>query len=157
MHTQLSIFKKGLALIAAPLLVQGVFIAVLVRAQADRDRAQDWAIHTKEVVAKVEELHRTLIEGYAGVRGLILSAAPAVPPPDRTVLKRIPAQIQGLRELVSDNQRQSPRIARITGLSDAFLGWIADKDRLVRSGAGPGGGADRPRTPAPRRPPGDPR
>jgi signal transduction histidine kinase len=135
MYTQLTIFKKGLALIAAPLLVQAVFIAVLVKAQSDRDRAQDWAVHTKEVFAKVEELHRTLIEGYAGARGLIFSDAPTVAPPDQAVWKRLPAQIEALRELVSDNDRQAPRIARITGLSDAFLRWIADEDRLVRSGA----------------------
>ncbi len=138
MHTQFTIFKKGLALIAVPLLVQAVFIAVLVKAQADRDRAQEWAVHTKEVFAKVEELHRTLIEGYAGVRGLIVAGAPAVAPPDEAVLKRVPAQVEALRELVSDNDRQAPRIARIASLSDTFLRWIADEDRLIRSARGIG-------------------
>ena len=66
MHTQFTIFKKGLTLIAVPLLVQAVFIAVLVKAQADHVRAQDLAVHTKDVIVKVEELYRGLVEGVRG-------------------------------------------------------------------------------------------
>ena len=74
MNTPFTIFKKGLTLIAVPLLVQAVFIAVLVRAQAEQVRAQEWVVHTKDVIAKLEELHRGLIEGYAGTRGVHLLA-----------------------------------------------------------------------------------
>jgi signal transduction histidine kinase len=134
MNTRFTIFKKGLTLIAVPLLVQAVFIAVLVRAQADHDRAQEWVVHTKEVIAKVEELHRSLVEGYAGTRGLVFDVAPASAGRYEAALRRMPAQLEELRELVSDNPIQGPRIAELAGRIDAFLGWVADEDRLVRSG-----------------------
>jgi signal transduction histidine kinase len=134
MHTQFTIFKKGLTLIAVPLLVQAVFIAVLVRAQAEHVRAQDMAVHTKEVIAKVQELHRTLVEGYAGIRGLIYSADTAAGR-DRAIASRVPAEVDELRALVADNSRQTPRIAALAARCGAFVGWIADEDRLVGSGA----------------------
>jgi signal transduction histidine kinase len=135
MHTQLTIFKKGLALIAVPLLVQAVFIAVLVRAQSDRDLAQDWAVHTKDVIARVEELHRSLVEAYAGIRGLVFSVAPAVDGRYEAALQRAPALVDELRVLVADNAQQRSRIGELAGQTDAFLRWVADEDRLVRSGA----------------------
>ena len=126
-----TIFKKGLALIAVPLLVQAVFIAILVKNQADHVRAQDLVVHTKDVIAKVEELHRSLVEGFAGIRTLVFSGGGRY----EAVLKQVPAQVDELRVLVLDNARQRPRIAALDGRSDAFLGWIADEDRLVRAGA----------------------
>jgi signal transduction histidine kinase len=132
---QFTILKKGLALIAVPLLVQAVFIAVLVRAQADRDRAQEWAIHTKDVIARVEELHRNLVEAYAGIRGLVFSVAPAVAGRDEAALRRVPALVDEVRGLVADNAQQRSRIAEVAGRTDAFLQWAADEDRLIRSGA----------------------
>jgi signal transduction histidine kinase len=47
----------------------------------------------------------------------------------------VPAQVGDLRGLVSDNPRQTPRIARLADRSDALRRWVADEDRLVRSGA----------------------
>ena len=135
MHTQFTIFKKGLALIAVPLLVQAVFIAVLMKAQADHDRAQDWAVHTKEVIAKVEELHRNLIEGYLQVRGLVLSDRPATADLYRQVDATGAAQIEELRALVSDNERQQPQIHQLGDRSRRLP--ALDRRRgadLVRSG-----------------------
>lgn len=132
---QLKIFKKGLVLIAAPLVVQGVFIAVLLRARADRDRAQEWAAHTKEVFARVEELHRSLLEGYAGIRRRMVAANPAVAPPGDAAMGRLAEQVAALGGLVSGNVRQAPRIARIAALSDEISRWIDDEERLIGSGA----------------------
>ena len=110
MHTQFTIFKKGLTLIAVPLLVQAVFIAVLVKAQADHVRAQHLAVHTKDVIVKVEELYRGLVEGYAGIRTLVFSGDRSDAGRYEAVLKQVPAQVEELRELVSDNPRQTPRV-----------------------------------------------
>jgi signal transduction histidine kinase len=135
MRTQLTIFKKCLALIAVPLVVQAVFIAVLVKNQADHVRAQNLVVHTKDVIVKVEELYRGLVEAYAGVRTLIFSGDRAGAGQYEAALKQVPAQIDELRVLVSDNASQVPRIATLAAWSDTFLGWIADEDRLVREGA----------------------
>ena len=136
MHTQFTIFKKGLTLIAVPLLVQAVFIAVLVKAQADHVRAQDLAVHTKDVIVKVEELLPR--PGRGRMRGsarLVFSGDRSAAGRYEAALERVPAQVEELRELVSDNPRQTPRIGELAARSDAFLRWIADEDRLVRAGA----------------------
>lgn len=148
MKTPFTIFRKGLTLIAVPLLVQAIFIAVLVRAQADQAGAQDRVVHTKEVIAKVEELHRSLVEGYAGTRGLVFGVNPANPGRSESALRRAPAQVQDLQELVADNPHQTPRIAELARRTDAFLAWAADEGRLARAGdrdralAGLGRGAE---------------
>jgi signal transduction histidine kinase len=134
MRTQFTIFKKGLTLIAIPLLVQAVFIVVLMKARVDRERAQYWAIHTKEVIARVEEMHRSLVESDSRVRSLVLSGEPATSDPYRRVMGQVPGQIQELRMLVSDNVGQTPRIQDLTARSKEFLAWIADEEGLVRSG-----------------------
>jgi signal transduction histidine kinase len=134
MHTQLTILKKGLALISIPLLVQAVFIIVLVKAQADHARVQQLAVHTKEVIAKIEETHRSLIEAYSGARGRILTGDPSTAEPDREALGRIPGQVAGLQGQVVDNDRQRARTRDLATRADAFLGWITEEDRLVRSG-----------------------
>src|SRR5437764_440542 len=123
MHTQFTVLKKGLTLIAIPLLVQAVFIAVLVKAHADHVQAQQWAVHTKEVIAKVEEVHRSLIEGYSGIRSAIGSGDPTITGPSQQHRERIPRQIEELQDLVSDNDRQRSRIRELATRSHAFLGW----------------------------------
>ncbi len=149
MNTQFTIFKKGMTLIAVPLLIQAVFLAVLVKAQTDQMRAQERVVHTKDVIAKVEELHRGLVEAYAGTRGLVFSVSGTLPRRTETALKRIPAQVADLRELVSDNREQAPKIAELSGQVDGFLGWAAEEDRLAHAGdraraiAGLGPGAER--------------
>jgi signal transduction histidine kinase len=134
MRTQFTIFKKGLTLIAIPLLVQVVFIAVLMKARVDRDRAQYWALHTKEVIAKVEETHRGLVESSSQVRSLVLSDNSTGPELYRRVTEQAPIQIEELRKLVSDNARQTPRIQDLAARSREFLSWIADEEDLIRSG-----------------------
>ena len=139
MHTQFTIFKKGLTLIAVPLLVQAVFIAVLVKAQADHDRAQDWAVHTKDVIAKVEELHRSLVESYSRVRSLVFSVAPASPGRYRAALREVPGAARGAAGAGLGQSTAGAPDRRARRPVRRFLGWVADEERLVRvrrSGSG---------------------
>ena len=55
MYAKLTIFQKGLLLFSIPLVLQAIFIGILVRLQTEVVEAQRWAVHTKEVIAKVEE------------------------------------------------------------------------------------------------------
>src|ERR1700733_970372 len=78
MYTRLTILNKGLLLIAIPLLLQTVFVVLLVQTQLEAVRAQQWAVHTKEVMARVEDIYRRLLEGYASIRILVVSDDPAL-------------------------------------------------------------------------------
>src|SRR5262249_47537591 len=103
MYSELTIFKNGLTLIATPLLVQAVFIGIPTKGQADSAEAQRWAIHTKEVIANVEEMRLGLVESYAGIRDLIFSGTSSLKRPSWDPQEWGSRQIEDLRTLVSDN------------------------------------------------------
>src|SRR5260370_3011231 len=104
MFSSLTIFKKGLLLIAIPFLAQAVFIGLLVKAQAESEFAQSWAVHTKDVIAKVDLIYRTLLEVDARIRNRVVSGDPPAwqgwrPGPDR-----IKGDVAELRALVASNR-----------------------------------------------------
>ena len=134
MIPQFTIAKKGLLLVAIPLVIQAVFIGLLLRTQVALDNAQRWAMHTKEVIARVEEVYRRLLEGYAGVRILALSNNPAIGTPFHEVAAITPAQIQELQRLVSDNQNQTPRLELMASRYRTFQDWLSREEQLLKSG-----------------------
>ncbi len=134
MNNRLSIVKKGLLLIATPLTIQAIFIGMLIQAQVEGANAQEWAVHTKEVIARVEEIYRLLLEGYAGIRILAVSDNPSIGQPFRAALQRIPERIEELRVRTSDNEDQKPRIDKIARQSLTFRDWLANEERLLESG-----------------------
>jgi signal transduction histidine kinase len=134
MNKRFSIVNKGLLLIATPLTIQAIFIGMLLQAQFEGANAQEWAVHTKEVIARVEEIYRQLLEGYAGIRILAVSNNPSIGGPFRAAMQKMPEQIQQLRALISDNESQKPRIDQFASRSQAFQDWLAKEERLLQSG-----------------------
>jgi signal transduction histidine kinase len=134
MNTQFTIIKKGLLLIATPLVVQALFIGMLIQTQVEVDSAQRWAVHTKEVIARVEEIYRRLLEGYAGTRILAVSDQPSIGRPFREASHKTPEQVAELKVLISDNDTQKPRVDRIGRQAEGFWHWLADEERLLQSG-----------------------
>ena len=82
---------------------------MLLQTQVQVDEAQQWAVHTKEVIARVEEIYRRLLESYTGIR--ILAVPDNLPFGRPFVTQKVPEQIEELRRLVSDNGSQQPRIS----------------------------------------------
>ncbi len=95
---------------------------------------QRWAVHTKEVIARVEEIYRRLLEGYTGIRILAVSDNPSISRPFRESLKKMPAQMEELKALVVDNARQKLRLELVTTQIESFRDWIAQEERLLQSG-----------------------
>ena len=124
MNSQFTIVNKGLLLVALPLVVQAVFIGMLLHAQVELNNAQKWAVHTKEVIARVEEIYRRLLEGYTGIRILAVSDNPSISRPFREALDKMPAQMEELKLLTSDNESaESP--ARADDSPDRELSGLA--------------------------------
>ena len=134
MNNRFTIIKQGLLLIATPLVIQAIFIGMVVRAQTEGASARKWAVHTKEVIARVEAIYRRLLEGYAGIRILAVSNNPSVGQPFHQAMGETPEQIGELRALMSDNDRQQPRVDLIATQSETFLTWLAAEERLLQSG-----------------------
>jgi signal transduction histidine kinase len=130
----LNIFKKGLLVIAIPIVVQAVLIGMLIQTQFERDRALRWAVHTKEVIARVEAVYRRLLEGATAVRIELLSADTSVGDPFRHALDQVSQQIDELKRLVADNPPQQARLEQFAIESRTFTTWHAAQERRIQAG-----------------------
>jgi signal transduction histidine kinase len=134
MNSQLTIVNKGLLLVALPLVVQVVFMGMLVHTHTELNSAQEWAVHTKEVIARVEEIYRRLLEGYTGIHIVAVSNQPSIGRPFREALTKMPTQLEELRLLTSDNDQQGPRLELVARQIETFRDWLATQERLLQSG-----------------------
>jgi signal transduction histidine kinase len=135
MFTRMTIFNKGVLIVSIPLLTQAVFIGVLVKSAADNARAQRWAVHTKRVIAKVEETYRHFLEANAGVRDLIVLEHPSAPDRFPLDMALISATVNELGNLVADNKAQQSRVAELALHARAFSDSLGRVERLAKTGS----------------------
>ncbi|HTU20616.1 MAG TPA: CHASE3 domain-containing protein [Gemmataceae bacterium] len=107
---RLTIIKKGLILVAVPLLAQLIFLVVLYKMRLDQMQAQGWALHSKDVIAQTEGAFRVIMESRSAVRGLALTGDPAFFSAWEKSRSNALVQLRALRELVADNLTQQNRI-----------------------------------------------
>ncbi len=132
MNGNLSIFRKGVILVVIPLVAQFLFVAVLLFVRRDQESAQQWALHTKQVIAQAEATHRIIIEAQTHMRGFILIGNPSVAADYEKQKAKAPAAYAALRSLVLDNPVQREKVDAMTGLASRFIGWMDDVVRLMK-------------------------
>ncbi len=128
MGENLGMFKKGLAIIAVPFLFQIAFVVALFALQRDSAEARWWAIHTKEVIAKVEAISRALAEAQGAVRGLLLTDDPGMSADYTRAAAEIPGLVLDLQKLVEDNKKL--QLPRADALSREIAGYHAKLDHM---------------------------
>jgi CHASE3 domain sensor protein len=126
-----SIFKKGLLLIAAPLVFQAIFLSVLLRNERENAEAERWALHTRLVIGQAETAMRLLVQESSRVRGLIITGNPLF---THGSLDKVRAATQELLRLVADNPPQQRRV-------EAFLRIWRRGSPIWRPSSGKGRGA----------------
>ncbi len=134
MFRPLTIFEKGILIVSIPVVAQAIFIGVLIKLMSEDAAAQRWAVHSKQVISKIEESYRLLLGGYAGVRNLIVLQSPIGPDPFIRDLERVPEAVGELRALVADNRPQQARVDELVAHSRAFSGLLGELQRLVGQG-----------------------
>jgi signal transduction histidine kinase len=134
MISRLTIFQKGLLLVAVPLLAQLALLGVLAKLQYDAAHAEHWAMHTKDVIAQAEQTFRRLLEAQTGVRGLVLTGNPEFAAAYHGAVARVPPDLDELQHMVSDNPTQNQRVRQIRTRADALLAWLGVEVGLVQSG-----------------------
>jgi signal transduction histidine kinase len=126
-----TIFQKGLLLIAAPLLFQGIFLGVLLKNERDSALAESWALHTRQVLGQAEQTLRVLVEESNLMRGLVITGNPMF----ATAAKgTVEAEIAQLKTLVRDNPPQQKKVDEVGVAAVRLEGWFAEVDRLVLAG-----------------------
>ncbi len=134
MFRSLTILQKAILIVSIPVLAQGIFIGILLTSMSEGARAQKWAVHTKEVIARTEESYRLLIGGYAGMRNLIVLEQPIERDPFVDDFIRVSATLAELRELVADNPAQQARVDDIAARARAISSGLAGIGRQLRAG-----------------------
>ena len=127
-----TIFRKGLVLIAAPVVFQVIFLGILLWAERENAEAERWALHTRVVISQAETSMRRLVQESDRMRGLVITGSPVfAPDPDQG---KAAAGIGELRRLVSDNPPQEKRSGALQANAIELETWIAGVEALVRSG-----------------------
>jgi signal transduction histidine kinase len=134
--SNLSIFSKGLLLVAMPVLLQLAVLAVLRDFQASAIDAERWSIQSKSIIAKADDVRRLVAEAVANQRGGIngyasIEAQTATNGPAPSV---ITSQLDALGALVKESPAQLERVSRVRELAARLEKWIAEQQRLISAG-----------------------
>jgi signal transduction histidine kinase len=127
-----TIFRKGLLLIAAPVLFQVIFLGILLWAERESAEAERWALHTRVVISQAETALRRLVQESDRMRGLVITGSPVFAPGQDQ--DSAAAGIGELSRLVSDNAPQEKRVSELRTIATELATWIAGVEALVRSG-----------------------
>lgn len=130
----MSIGHKGLILIAVPLISQLIFLVVLVIARGDQRTAQQWAIHSQEVMAQAELAHRLIVEAQTHMRGYVLTEFPSFIQLYHDSRGKIAQTQEKLLRLVADNEPQAQRVHQQMKMAREFVHWMDENMRLVQNG-----------------------
>jgi signal transduction histidine kinase len=133
----MSMLKKGLCVIAIPLIFQLLFIAALFKAQSDSKAVQDLAIHTKDVIAQAETVSRLVVQAQNNIRGLVVAGDGGFAADYQEAAREAAEELAKLRYAVADNPDQQAKVDAITEEVRGLNGWLAETGRLATSGNGP--------------------
>ena len=135
MGINLTIFQKGLLLVALPVFFQLVFFAALFKVEWDGENAERMAVHTKTVIAQTETAYRYLLEATSYVRRLIITGEdPTLTPPFHDALRKAHEEFQKLGDLVRDNPPQKARVTEAAAKADRLREYLREDNDLVAAG-----------------------
>jgi signal transduction histidine kinase len=117
----LTVFKKGLLLVAIPLLAQLLFLGILLKMRYDQLDAQRLALHSKEVIAQTEAAFRSLMQARSSVRSLALTGDTTFAQPPGQAQQQSLSLLKGLRDRVSDNPPQQAKVERMRDQAEQAL------------------------------------
>ncbi len=129
-----SILKKGMILIAIPLLFQLGFIALVAGMRHAAADAESWTIHTKEVIALVEQCRSRLLAAHGAIQGYVFTGDAGF----RDQLGRLAGQarerLAELKGQVSDNDSQTRKAIQIEALAVRFIAFMTEGAAITAEG-----------------------
>lgn len=131
---RLTIFKKGLILVAAPLLFQLALIGLVALMQRWNTEAENWSLHSKEVLNQTQIVLTKLIDAEMGSRGFILTGEAIFTEPYDRAVRDVPPALEQLETLTRDNPGQQAGVFLIAAKARRLLTWNEENHRRVRAG-----------------------
>lgn len=147
-RSKLSLLQKGLLVLALPLVYQAVLLGVLIHRQREHRHAVEMAVHTKNVLLRLDQLVITLLQGQSHTRAYLLTADPEYRDAARLAMDQLAPQERLLDRMVTDYPVQRKRLERIGALTKTRIRWgekvlqLAEQNRwpeaLVQMGSDEG-------------------
>jgi signal transduction histidine kinase len=124
MQFKMTILRKGLLLLAMPILAQGIFLGLLFVMRGDQNEAEKWTIHSGSVIAKAQTMVRVLQTADARMMSYVLTGEARMLEPYNRARAKFPLEVAELRELVRDRPLQQEKLDRIAAEArDLFDAW----------------------------------
>ena len=93
-----------------PCLLIGIMAFIGFRAERQLADSIHWVGHTIEVRRDLQQLLASVLQAESGGRGYLLTGRDTYLEPYRASLKRLPREIEQLRELMADNPAQGENL-----------------------------------------------
>lgn len=117
----LSLGRKGVVVVALPLVALVVSTLTYLWVEREEDRLQDEVAHTFEVRDEIQQVARSLLDAETGARGFLLTRDESFLEPYERAADELPSGLERLSDLVEDNLEQNRRAARVEELADEKL------------------------------------
>ena len=110
---RVTILRKGLLVLALPLVYQALFIGLLLKRQIDLNEAQRLAMHTKDVIEKVDTIFRLLVTTQSNLRGYLLTGRENYVAAIARDEHLVDEEFASLKTMLADNLRQQARLQQV--------------------------------------------
>jgi signal transduction histidine kinase len=131
---RITILRKGLLVLALPLIYQALFIGLLMKRQSDHHEAQRLAVHTKDVLTQTDYVYRLLLTSQNNLRAYVLTEDPTFAAQVVTADEVIDQALAQLKILVQDSREQSERFQSILARVIAWRNYKHSMYELARIG-----------------------
>jgi two-component system sensor kinase len=132
--TTLTIAKKGLLLVALPLVAQLVFGVALLAVSRKAVEAHAWELHSQRVLTDMYAIKTSLLQAQGSLRAFVLTQNRDFLTDCRAAERDVPRAIAALSRLVADNPVQAARVRQIATHAGEVLDFQNVNAGLVLSG-----------------------
>ena len=132
---RLTIFRKGLLLIAVPLCFQLAFIASVAAMRRNNLATEQGTVHSNEVIAQAEACGYRILSAHGAVQGYVITHDPVFGDEVRRLTAVSREKLQRLRDLVADDPAQAAVAGRVGVRAEALLRFVEEGAAMI---AGPG-------------------
>lgn len=129
----LSLGRKGVVVVALPLVALVVSTLTYLWVEREEERLQEGVARTFDVRDEIQQVARLLLTAETGARGFVLTMDESFLGPYERAVDELPSGLERLSDLVEDNPDQNQRAARIEDLADERLALMG---QLVGSADG---------------------
>lgn len=125
---RVTILRKGLLVLALPLLYQALFIGLLMNRQSDHNEAQRLVVHTKDVLTQTDRVYRMVLTSQNTLRAFVLSENNTFVEDLARNDQEIEQELGRLNAMVQDNPEQ---VARFRSVSQRAKEWLAFEQSMM--------------------------